>query len=431
MFKRSRFFTSAMLVAVLFASLFIFSNPSRACPAPPPETLLALYLKSDLIVVAEIAAEKDGKITGDYESAFNVEVHRSLKVSAALKGKPPADFVYTRQEYRRKNEPAVESEPEPEGEETINFGFYGYKGYSELRKGERYLFFFTKNSDTGEYDLTDHVSGARKLNDYDLGVHKKRLKELQSIEKMKNDQMPALTAWLIRCIEEPSTRWDGLFTLNGSFASLEYSDEEAPEDGEKAKAEIRFDADFDSNSPELAKNLTDSQKEYLSSLAFSQLQQTRSFAANEFVYYSLNGLVRRWDKPRLAMYSFGILQSVDKSDLKKTTKAMTYIADLLEDTELSEIAERFSTADSPADAETEDPGDTEPAQTVINSEEAPQTIEDKSETPVLTEPKKPTPAEIRETLLQDFIDRYQFLVANGFEVPEEPEEPEEPEVLDK
>ena len=435
MFKRSRIFISAVLVAVLCVSTLILSNPltARACPVdPPPATLLTLYLASDLIVVAEILSEKDGAVINDYADYFNLEVDRKLKPISTLKGTAPADFVFTKSEYRLKNNAPAES---AEGdEEERRYTPYGYKGDSKLTAGEKYLFFFAKDSETGEYDLTDDVSGVKRLGDYDLEVHLKRLKELQSIQKLKKNQLEALTKWLIRCVEEPATRWDGVYDLRQSFDVLEYEKENAEEAEKPAEKESRaedfkLDENFSNRSAgAIAKNLTDKQKERLSNIAFSELQQDSSLIENDYFYYSLPGLVTRWDKTRFAMYAFGMLQSVDPNDAEKMRAAMRYLSDIVDDDELTEIAARFPTSEEEAEeiqknAQSDDAEKT--VESVNNLPEAPttdaQNTENKTETPdqeALPKPKRLTAAEIRSNRLQEFVNRYQYLVANNFEVEE-------------
>ena len=443
MFKRSRIFISAVLVVVLSVSALILSGPlpARACPVdPPPQTLLTLYLRSNLIVVAEIASEKDGETINEYPDYVHLRVNRQLKVLSTLKGTPPADMVFTKTEYRVKNKPQTDASDD---EEDAVYTPYGYKGSWELLAGERYLFFFVKDPETGAYDLTDEVSGAKRLADRDLDVHLKRIKELQSIEKLKKNQLEAVTKWLIRCVEEPSTRWDGVFDLRRSFDALDYEESEraeksdAQESDEEASREPEFklDEDFNSRHSAIAKNLSESQKQRLSNIAFSELQQNPSLIEhNYYFYYSLPGLATRWDKTRLAMYAFGILQSVDPNDAEKTHAAMSYLSDIVDDDGLTEIVERYPASDAAEEAA--DDEKTDAAETTAESADqpaAPETAQNAAgkvetiEVKASPKAKKPTPAEIRQSVLRDFVDRYQFLLANGFEVDDEEEAEAAPE----
>jgi hypothetical protein len=47
------------------------------------------------------------------------------------------------------------------------------------------------------------------------------------------------------------------------------------------------------------------------------------------------------------------------------------------------------------------------------------------------EEKKPSPEEIRAKILREFVDRYQYLVANGFQIEQEPAEATAPAETEK
>ncbi len=415
MLKRVRFFLSATLIAVLLVSTLILFKPApvKACPDPPPATLLSLYLRSDLIFTANLTGEKDGKILTDEEDYFYIEVIRNLKVSSVLKGKPERNFAFTEAEYRYKK-----TAEESTNETGIEYFPYGYKGNSKIKVDEKYLFFFKKDAETGQYALTDEVSGYKKLSDADLYIHKKRIDELKSIVKTKENQLEAITGWLIRLIEEPATRWDGVFDLNASFEAVEYDDEESEE-----MQPFVIDENFYSSTPEIARNLSDSQKEYISSIAFSSIQQEMSGGG---FYYGLSNLVRHWDKSRLTMFAFSFLQTVDKSDAEKTKEIMEYLSNLLDDEELSELSSEYPVDDSSEKTEEIIEQETE----VINESEnkteevieVAQNTEQNTETQIKTteeaepETKKLTPAQKREEILQKFINRYEYLLARGFPV---------------
>ncbi len=444
MIKRSRPFLSAVLLTVFAVSVFLFNPVSvKACDDAPPATLLALYLRSDLIFVAEVRSEKDAEITDDAEAYYFVDVERRLKVSSIIKGRPGAHFVFTQSEYREKKKNADEAAPTEQTEEEIEIVHepYGYKaGDGEIKVGERYLFFFEKDSETNRYNLTDPISGAKKLDDAALEAHENRLKELRSIVRAKKNQAEALTAWLIRLVEDPSTRWDGLFDLNESFRSLEY----AAENGEETNDALVLDRNY-GGSTAIAKSLSDAQKEYLSSLLFDRLQRGVYESGDEF-YYGLTSLVGRWDKQRVAMYAFGDLQSADRAAADRTKSVMKYLAAVVDDEKLSEIAERFPASDNEEEENEEAPAKTSEE---VKAEE-PTTVDAavKSETPVVEPgttpavepptapavdpavkneeaaeepktiepaPKKLTRAEVQEKVLREFNDRYQYLVAIGFE----------------
>ena len=391
MLKKVRVYVAILLITILLTTPLIFSEAfsAKACPPPPPETLLSLYLRSDLVFVGDFISEKDGETTVDEETYRYVDVTNNIIVSKVLKGKIGRDFSYVSSEYRDKSAPEETATDEYESE-SYSYSPYGYTHYSKMTTGNRYLFFFTKNGDDGNYELTDYISGFKNLNDHDLEVHEGRLEELQAMIDNKENQLAPMTDWLIKCIEEPATRWDGVMSLQNSFNALEYEDEE-----EKANRKpFVIDEDFSSYAPEIADNLTVSQKNVLSGIVFSSLQQTM-FEGDGYNYNNnLDDIVKKWDKPRLAMFAFSLFQSADKSDVQKTTTAMRYIISITEDNNSWEIIEKYEQAGN-----TEENADEE-----ITSNEN-QTA-DKAD--------KPTAEEIRANALQEFSNRYYQLLARNF-----------------
>lgn len=399
MLKKIRVSVSILLVTILLFSPFIFFKTlsAQACPPPPPETLISLFLRSDLIVVADFTSRKDGAITTDEETYQYVDVINDLKVSKVLKGSVGDRFSFKTSEYRDKTPPeeiSVEEEIE-----IYKYTPYGYQLYSEMTLGNRYLFFFTKEDNNENYYLSDDTTGFRNLNDRDLSIFENRIAELQSILDDKENQLSRLTDWYIKCIEEPATRWDGVMSLQSSFNALEYEDEADIENREK----FVFDKSFSEYTPEIAENLTVSQKNFLSEIVFSSLQQKMSEGNSYDFYISLDQIIKQWDKQRLAMYAFSLFQTADKSDAEKTENSMIYISSVVEDEQLwetiSDYRDAEETAKSLAKASAEGK----------NSETA-----EIIETKTVENEAPPTADQLRQKALQDFTNRYYHLLARNF-----------------
>ena len=80
MLKQVRLIFSAVLVAMLFTSVFIFSSKTaKACPVRIPSTLLSLYLQSDLIILADYKDERITKRENENENGFYASLERDLK----------------------------------------------------------------------------------------------------------------------------------------------------------------------------------------------------------------------------------------------------------------------------------------------------------------------------------------------------------------
>ena len=417
MLKRVRIFLSVNLITGLLLSTFVLSNsiPVKACPPPPPKNLLSLYLHSDLIFVATITNEKDGKLLpSEMEDYSNLEIIRNLKISSVLKGKTARNFLYKNTEYKSKNPVEVESD-EGSIRELPYFFSYGYKGQSKLAVGERYLFFFTKDEETNEYSLTDYTSGYRKLSDADLSVFEDRIKELNSIVGKKENQLAEITEWLIRCVEKPATRWDGAFVLGQSFDYLGYEDED------DEREPFVLDKTFYSGNAWIAAIMSDSQKEFISGMLFSSINDEISEASSAGLYYGLSNLVSNWDKMRLATYAFSFLQSADKSDTERTQEIMYYISSILKDDKLREIYYRYPSDLSDESEKTDvqeittDDEIADKIETAENiSEDSEQNTDSKVEEVKETENRNITFEEMQKRNLQKFVERYEHLLVRNF-----------------
>jgi hypothetical protein len=69
--KYSRLFTSAALITFLFLSSLLLSNveQAEACGGPPPQTLLELFLNSDLALIADMTSDEVVKVESEYDWA--------------------------------------------------------------------------------------------------------------------------------------------------------------------------------------------------------------------------------------------------------------------------------------------------------------------------------------------------------------------------
>ncbi|MBA3600518.1 MAG: hypothetical protein H0W45_04650 [Acidobacteria bacterium] len=173
----------------------------------------------------------------------------------------------------------------------------------------------------------------------------------------KKNQLPKLTEWLVRLTEEPITRTEGIIDLEGSFRALEYALEEAQaetaEDKEivSPKEPILLDKNFRAdNTPEIAKLLTDSQKQRLSNVFLLSINEhliklNNSGGEEEITPdYELISLTKHWDKTYLAMTSFAFLQNTDSSNGRKVSYLLNVIALFLDDEKLYEISGNYESA---------------------------------------------------------------------------------------
>jgi hypothetical protein len=80
-------------------------------------------------------------------------------------------------------------------------------------KNDVLLVFLNPNEDGEGYVPADYERGIKKLPPDDLKVYVARIEELASIMRSKKPDAAALTEWIVRCAEEPATRWEGAYEL--------------------------------------------------------------------------------------------------------------------------------------------------------------------------------------------------------------------------
>ncbi|HEV2764564.1 MAG TPA: hypothetical protein VGV38_16415, partial [Pyrinomonadaceae bacterium] len=190
--RRPRPLASLLLsLAVYAAAAFVPSSPivpaARACPAPAPMPLRALYTTSERVVVASVGATVVvKKEEGGYE-----HVRTLLNVSETLKGDAEEYASYL---HRR-------VWPSAEGGEEDPFKF-----------GNTLLLFLIPNQEGG-YVVADLLRGVKHLPESDLRVYVKRVKELDAILRQEKPDEADIVEWLVRCAEEKATRWEGAYEL--------------------------------------------------------------------------------------------------------------------------------------------------------------------------------------------------------------------------
>ncbi len=356
-FQRS--FASALIIFVLLFSVCALPEnvSARSCPAEAPDSLLTLYLKSDLIVVASIESEKVLKMTNEYEYGSYFDVEKKLDVSETLKGSKKDQAAFIVSQYTPKNS---KNDSNESGAIDASEEEEAYPGI-----GQKALFFLVKNTENNSFELAHYSAAIKKLSDHDLNIYLKRIKELKKISEAKKNQLARLTEWLVHLVEEPATRDEGTSDLQASFMALEYerqeefeavSEEENMEEGvgvpqTSQKEPVFPDKNFRAeNTSEIAKLLTDSQKDRLSSVLSHSINihlAKLNNAENEeeiMPDYELIMLVGHWNKTYLAMNSYAILQNSGNTNARKTSYLLNLIAYLFNDEKLFSIVSNYEYA---------------------------------------------------------------------------------------
>lgn len=413
-------FVFVLLASVCFLQPAKTAARTRRCPVRIPDSLLTLYLKSDLVVVAAISSEEVLEMTQDYDYGSYYDVRKTLKIADTLKGQDAEYASFHTTEFK----PKPTENAEEESEEIIE----------RSSVGDRALFFLVKDDETNKYELADGISGLKELENGDLDIYKKRIEELKEILAGEKHQLENLTEWLVTLVENPVTRYEGMIDLEGSFSRLNYEAEDAEESEEPVVADKNFRA---GNTSAIAKLLTGAQKERLTGvLLFSmneQLAQLDNSTGREDEEispdYALINLVGNWDKIYPAMVAFAHLQNAGGSNPRKVSYLFDVINFHLDDEQLYSIVSDYNSSLSAAETdlikypdketvETETPiendDSTDTQQTKNPSEETNPTVE----MPKLNEPVEKTAAEItyreyREKLLEKFAKRYGSVISGA------------------
>jgi hypothetical protein len=345
-FQRS--FVSVAVIFVLLISLSALPETvsAKRCPVRIPDSLLTLYLKSDLVIIGSIKSEKTLKMTDDYDYGSYFDVEKNLDISKTLKGQKPESATFKISEFKPKNAENTDAE---ETKDNVNIG-------------DKALFFLAKNTENGFYILADGSSGIKKLEDGDLYIYVKRIEELKRITTARKNQLVKLIEWLVRLVEEPATRAEGTVDLQASFLALKYEQEEQEEnakitknadekDNVSIKEPILLDKNFTAGSTsEIAKLLTDSQKQRISNVLLvsinADLVKFNNAESEEEITpdYELISLIKEWDKTTFAMNSFALLQNTDNSNYRKVSFLLNTVASFLEDEQLYEISSNYESA---------------------------------------------------------------------------------------
>jgi hypothetical protein len=308
MLRKSRLYFSAVLAVLALVSLLTTANV-KACEEAP-QSFLSLYMNSDSIVIARFESESAPKKTDESEYGYSLETERKLVFTKIFKGNKDLKSVSIAYSTYVPN-PGQDTSEGDDHEEVTEHSF----DLSKIKMGGEYLFFLSKDKETGAYSVTDYVSGVRELGK-DLSFYEKNLSELEQIVAAKENQYELLTEWIVKNIENKDTREDGIADLAESFNMLNYQDEEGKFKGKGPFVYLPEDG-YGVYTIGVASHLTESQKVRISIVLYPMLQDAWFAEKPEYANYAISGILGGIDKPRLALYTYSAMQSVDKKDVER------------------------------------------------------------------------------------------------------------------
>lgn len=321
MLQNTRTKLFGIIVFALAFSVFLPKNVN-ACEEVP-QTLLSLYMNSDLVVLANYESDGVSTRTDEDEYGYTVEVERNLRILRILKGSDGLESA----SFRSSN--YFPANPE----DMMNEGhFDSYFDVSQIKLGTEYLFFLTLDKETENYYITDYSSGVKDVRG-NFDFYEKRILELESIIADRKNQFPRLTEWMVKLLEAEETRTDAIYDLSESFYAMEYAAEASVEPVDQFLTKENYYGSMAG----ISKNLTEAQKSRISAVLYPLLQESWFAAQPVFVDYGVSTILSRINRPRLAVFTYNILQSVDKRDFSRRNMIMSFLADSVQDEDFSQI----------------------------------------------------------------------------------------------
>lgn len=388
MLKKSRFYLSAMLSALVLVSLLVTTNV-KACD-DEPQTLLSLYMNSDLVVLAKYTGNGEGKKVSEDEYGYSLEAARNLEITKIFKGQNDLKQTsFLMSDYFPAQPP---TEEENAAIETDYHGTENYFDISKIKIGEQYIFFLTKNKETGDYQITDYGSGAKEVGGK-LEVYEKSLSELADIAASKENQSAKLTEWIVKSIEEPITREDGISDLSESFYNLNNQEESA---NLNDQGPFVVNEDYGIYTVGVAGKLSQTQISRISAVLYPSLQEAWFAEKPRYANYAVGAILGGINKSRLATYAYSSLQGVGKEDLERRQVIMEFLISVIEDSNLSNIYYEYLEMENK-----------------IKEAGTAETPEAKKQMKIMLESK--------DAMLKNFDKRFKFMFERNFVKVEEPQ----------
>jgi hypothetical protein len=310
-----------------------------------PVTLLDLYRQSDAIFEARFDKTREGNVVREDADYSVVRINKLFDVYSTLKGSHSKFLVLTEDEYRyaQTQSPNYLVAALRANEEVENT--YG------LRSGDSVLLFLKYGKDGKTLELTDDEEGLKKLSPDELSVYEKRIHELGALLSSESVSATAIVDWMMRCAEEPATRWEATFELVKGFERLDWQrkQKQAAEDNDAEKRGlIAVDQPDFFDSTTFAQSLTDEQKHKLADILLDRSPQQIT-ASGESTKTMVRGdrelidLVKHWGDPRLAGFLLDELKTRDLTEYRRS-ETMRLIADMLRDERIIGLADKYSNA---------------------------------------------------------------------------------------
>jgi len=285
----------------------------------PASSLFDLYRNSDLVALAQVGrsvvAESDGEMK---------LLKSTLKISSLLKGQ----------------------------NESREIPFYHWANDfhpARYNRDEKLLVFLRpRESENGGpldgYEATDWSGAIRILDDAMSTSYRQRIEELASILQRSTPDPAEIAEWLVRLVEDPITRVEGVMKLDRALLQLQEQKEEATEEeteddeADPGEQSVRAAIEKEKKADALiAAALTEDQKNRLANALYAIQELTESDM-------DLVRLIQSLEDKRLPAYLVTQLQRI-ADDAPGLALSLTRImASTIEDQDLIRLANDYSDA---------------------------------------------------------------------------------------
>jgi len=282
-----------------------------------PKPLRALYNESDLIVVARIGESRSIEREGEAR-----RLKTTLHVSSTLKGKSKRSTV-----------------------DLYHWSYGDLKG--PFVAGQELLLFLkaTKpepgRKSRGGYEIADSQYGIKSVTGRELRSYLDRIEELSHLSPDRGPIDAAIVEWLVRCAEDPATRWEGASEL---VASIDRDADQTVDEDSEAESTTATSAETDREEQEPGEGIK-SEPDF--SALLSAEQKTRLMTAlfqTERVKQGdleLMELARRWTDPRLVPFLIEQLHRLEANPPRLAERLMDIVATTLKDETIKQLVEDY------------------------------------------------------------------------------------------
>ena len=317
-----------LLPFVMLATLVV---GIKANPVQAKATLLSLYTRSDAVMVARYDKKADVGTNRVNDGFMIVTTRTSYEVSSVLKGDVEKFITIENEEFRYQVQKGNKAP-----QDAIFSIDGGSKNDDAPKPGDTVILFLKKEADS--FVLADETDGVRKVTSADQSIIADRINELNSVFEKGSADPAKVAAWLVKCVENQSTRWDGTHELLTGFRHIEWNDQKDADIYSRIDPSVAYEKGMDA-----AKALDENLKTTLTQILVSSNFSPDSFKAGKLSDgdRELIVLVKRWDPATAANYLLSQLKS-GAFTANENAGMMFKVSALIDDANSEKLSVRYA-----------------------------------------------------------------------------------------